>query len=59
MGSLIKCNICSKVFEKILCLSSKKINKYKNKFKYGTLKCGFANCLKENKIINCVIRKYL
>ena len=55
MGSNIKCYKCKNSFGKILCPSCGKINtSINNYFKLGNMKCGFANCLKNNNMINCL-----
>ena len=55
MGSKIKCNNCKKCFGKILCPSCGKMNVCQDHyFKFGEMKCGFQNCLKNNFLINCI-----
>ena len=53
MGSLVKCE-CKNIYGKIICPVCKRMNICQKKFKFGRIKCGFSDCLKENNMANCI-----
>jgi hypothetical protein len=55
MGQRIKCNKCSTIFSKLLCISCfRTMPLEKNIFKYGQLECRYNSCSKINHYANCV-----
>lgn len=59
MGSLILCNCCKHKFGLMFCHHCRKINILIKKFKFGLLKCGFQECLKESNVVSCIFCKKL
>ena len=58
MGSLVKCK-CKNIYGKIICPDCKRMNICQKKFKFGRIKCGFSDCLKENNMANCIFCRKL